>query len=499
MQSSLKKSLYLGLAALSFVSVAAVSTNASAKSYAKAGAYTKLTAAATDRNVEATGTNALYTKPGTVKGAKIVASKKVMGELATSKKSANYFRAYGQKVTNRGSVYYRVVTMDGKYRGYVYGGKTEGTFAAGVKKADTTTKATMPAQTTVYFANPGKTNVTWTAPKYTQYKASKNVVNTTPFAGDKLTITDAATKTREGSLYYYVKDETHPSVSGWIYSKAVTTDANVAYNQATDVKVNFVASDGTVVTSGVLKDLLSDVVSDGTITSGAAANAAGTAVGKDANAKANAVTNGNTWLENQLKGTGYSYIDSNANTAALLAAKTGDTVTISVKKGDTVATNITAYKNTSATSVDKLVAKTATNTAATSTDDQSLIVQFPAFTTSFNGVDGAAYTSSDVQTNLTANKAMTLYSVTYAHDKNGKAVPKDSTNAVGKDGNPVSDSNPAAYFYTVYTFSNAKSGNYSATTPASAYYNFSEKSGEAPVINAGSGSTNSNWDASASN
>ncbi|WP_057878451.1 hypothetical protein [Levilactobacillus paucivorans] len=81
MQSSLKKSLYLGLAALSFVSVAAVSTNASAKSYAKAGAETDLTVNNKAFNVESTGTNALFTKPGTTKGAKVVASKATMKKL----------------------------------------------------------------------------------------------------------------------------------------------------------------------------------------------------------------------------------------------------------------------------------------------------------------------------------------------------------------------------------------------------------------------------------
>lgn len=253
MQSSLKKSLYLGLAALSFASVAAVSTTASAKSYAKAGAYTTLSAKAEDRNVEATGTNALYTKPGTVKGAKIVASKKTMGEFATSKKSATYFRAYGQKVTNRGSVYYRVVTMDGKYRGYVYGGKTQGTFAAGVKAAKTTTDQAKPAKTTGYYLKDVSKNTIWTAPKYTQYKAKKiNLYNAAK--SDTFTVDQAATKTREGSLYYHVTDDNDASISGWIYAgkgynaTATTQDlgglslsqSQAVANANNSVKINYV-------------------------------------------------------------------------------------------------------------------------------------------------------------------------------------------------------------------------------------------------------------------
>ncbi|MCS8597135.1 S-layer protein [Levilactobacillus brevis] len=217
MQSSLKKSLYLGLAALSFAGVAAVSTTASAKSYATAGAYSTLKTDATKRNVEATGTNALYTKPGTVKGAKVVASKATMAKLASSKKSADYFRAYGVKTTNRGSVYYKVVTMDGKYRGYVYGGKTTDAFAGGIKSADTTTTATNPTKLQNYYLKDVSKNTLWTAPKYTQYKASKvnlyGASKTDPFKVDS-----AATKTREGSLYYHVTDVNDSSISGWIYA-----------------------------------------------------------------------------------------------------------------------------------------------------------------------------------------------------------------------------------------------------------------------------------------
>ncbi|WP_123830871.1 hypothetical protein [Levilactobacillus brevis] len=461
MQSSLKKSLYLGLAALSFAGVAAVSTTASAKSYATAGAYSTLKTDATKRNVEATGTNALYSKPGTVKGAKVVASKATMAKLASSKKSADYFRAYGVKTTNRGSVYYKVVTMDGKYRGYIYGGKSDTAFAGGIKSANTTTENTTDANIgkTVYFANPGKTNVTWTAPKYTQYKATKNVTNTDPFAGDSLKVTKAATKTREGSLYYYVEDATHPSVSGWIYSGAVTTDAKVAFNQATDVKVNFV-NDGKTVASGVLQNLLADATKK-------AANAVGTAVGTDATDKAvNAATGATPWVDTQLAGTGYTYDKaSNANAAALLAAKTGDTITLSVNKGTTVTSTINAYETTvdadgttvTNTQLKNVDAKAYTDavTAAAGKDNSAITydtfgkdtVVFPTLTAGFTGVSGANYTSADLTKFANDNKLGTLYSPTFYVKASGDKTAADA----GTVGVPA---------YVKYTLTNANKGTY---------------------------------------
>ena len=240
MQSRLAKTLYLGLAALSFGAVATVSTTASAKSKAHVISNTTMSSDPTTRNVELTGSNAIYSKPGTVKGARIVASKYTAGNLGASKSSNYYFRAYRQAVTNRGSVYYKVVSMSGKYRGYIYGGKDTNSFGGGVKAAKTTQTANLPASTTATFVNPGTKHVTWNAPKYTQYKAKKMVKSTAPYANDKLTITKAATKTREGWLYYYVEDAQNPNVNGWIYADSVKLADSNTVAAKDGITLNFI-------------------------------------------------------------------------------------------------------------------------------------------------------------------------------------------------------------------------------------------------------------------
>lgn len=95
MKSGLKKSLYFGLAAVSVLAASSLATTtASAKTYAKVTSNKTMTTAPETRNVTANGTNALYTKAGTLRGARVVASKSTMAALGNSKKSQNYFRAY---------------------------------------------------------------------------------------------------------------------------------------------------------------------------------------------------------------------------------------------------------------------------------------------------------------------------------------------------------------------------------------------------------------------
>lgn len=218
MRSQLAKSLYIGLAAMSLGAVATVSvTSTSADAAAKAKIVSKSALGKDSKNVEVTGTNAIYSKPGTVSGARLVASKSTVKKLANSNHSSDYFRAYHMAVTNRGTVYYKIVSMNGKYRGYIYGGKVKGTLAAGLREAATVKEAKLPTKTTGYHIKDVKKNTLWTAPKGTTYKAHK-VSMYGSSKSDSFVVSKAETKTKEGSLYYYVTSTANPEVAGWIFA-----------------------------------------------------------------------------------------------------------------------------------------------------------------------------------------------------------------------------------------------------------------------------------------
>lgn len=388
MQSSLKKSLYLGLAALSFAGVAAVSTTASAKSYATAGAYSTLKSDATTRNVEATGTNALYSKPGTVKGAKVVASKATMAKLASSKKSADYFRAYGVKTTNRGSVYYKVVTMDGKYRGYVYGGKSDTTFAGGIKSASTTTTATTPATKTYYLAKPGTTNTLWTTPKYTQYKASKVINSTEALASDQFVVDSAATKTREGSLYYHVTDQTNKSISGWIYAGALQTTPSNSALAKKGITVNYIdQTTGKAVKSGVI------VTTDG-------ATAGGDITADQATALNGLIGNATNLPK------GYTLVSTTpvAATSSTTAAgnKFGDTVNVTVAPNAAAGITVSALNGVNATTGVTTNLLDAANFASDATTTTTKAAE--NFLANYTGAKDSISSQSDLSAALTSAK-----------------------------------------------------------------------------------------------
>lgn len=444
MQSNLAKSLYLGLAALSLGAVATVSTTAQAASKAKIVSSKTLKTDATKRNVQPNGKNALYSKPGTVKGAKTVASKNTMKKLASSKKSADYFRAYYQKTTNKGSVYYKIVSMDGKYRGYIYGGKKAGTFAGGIKKASTTKTAKMPANTTVYFAKPGKSGVTWSAPKYTQYKATKSVKDTTDYANDVLTVQSAIKKSREGSTYYYVTDATNPNVNGWVYSKGVTATkpAGATFNAATDVNVNFTTLGGKTVASTTLSGLKAD-------TTKVLSTVKGTAVGTDATTQAT-----DAWGKAALTGTGYTYTaGDSSNKIALSNAKTGDTISLVVNQNQPTTSKFTFYKTAGNGDLSQAAKGIqAYTTGKTATENT---VAFPTVSAGFTGVSEATFTASDASTYLTNAGLATLDTPNYKK------------------------SNDTKEYYTEFKLSSTIAGTFGSSTKA--FYTASEKTGTSPA------------------
>ena len=216
--------LLLPLVALG-VTAACNLTDAQAKSQVKVTSNRYLTEIpGTKRNVVPTGKNALYNIAGTLRGAKKKATVTTMKKLRNAKSSAKYFRIYKMATTSRKSVYYKVVSFDQKYRGWIYGGKTKKVFAGGVKRASTTMSIATPEGAGIdgatYHYNVGQS--VWNYPKNAQYKAKRILKNTTNYQDDELRVTNAVMMTREQTGYFYVRNLTHPQLSGWVKTSGVT-------------------------------------------------------------------------------------------------------------------------------------------------------------------------------------------------------------------------------------------------------------------------------------
>ncbi|EEI71508.1 hypothetical protein [Lentilactobacillus hilgardii] len=261
--------LSAALFGLGFAAVSANSNTASAKSYAKVKSNRAYTTNYTERNYLPSGSTALYTKAGTLKGARKVASASTLNALANkSDKGQSYFRAYRIAKTNRGSYYLKVASFDKTYRGWIYAGKSNPsgkTSVGGMKKVSTFNQGNLTtdiSNTTYYF---GASSTTYKQPDWTQYKIGRNMDSLSgDYTKDALRVTGVGTKTNgrdNNATYYFVEDSAHPTVNGWIKASDLksgsgtgtsssSSSTNIGANQ---VLVNYVdASTGNSVTTKLL-------------------------------------------------------------------------------------------------------------------------------------------------------------------------------------------------------------------------------------------------------
>lgn len=259
-----KTTLALGIGLFSLGLIAAVPTQAQAKSYAK---VTKISRnlVVSDNFVNFTGKNALYSKAGTLKGAKLVKSKAQLTALANSKVSSDSFMYLRTATTNRGSIYVKVRSFNNKITGWIYAGSTKSyksqytyyTDAARTKPAGGvttyyTTKASplsTDEKTSFYkLKNPGTdtlvtSNIPDTIPDAFQMMVNMpNKTSSAAYANDVFVITrinGAFTRTREGDRWYGIVDlNANTNIMGYVKADALTKIGNVSASDG--ITINYV-------------------------------------------------------------------------------------------------------------------------------------------------------------------------------------------------------------------------------------------------------------------
>lgn len=252
MRIHIKQSVIISLAAFGLLAAVGATNaqNASAKSRVRVTSNVKLRTDGSTRNVAFTGKAGLYTKASSLKSAKKVATTITLKDLARSKKSTKNVRAYRVARTNKGKVYYKVVTFDGHYRGWIYGGRSKAVFAGGLKSYQTFQQGSLTndmSNNTFQFANPGTANdnqtVTYKQPAWTQYKIGRQVTDSTPYATVNYKIDQAGTRTREGDQWVHIyATNGNSGADGWILYSGLKTASNNSPIADNAIRINLVDS-----------------------------------------------------------------------------------------------------------------------------------------------------------------------------------------------------------------------------------------------------------------
>ncbi len=211
MIKKLGKTIILGLAALSFAAFGFLAGGQNASASTKLDWTKALALYPSDRNVNVTGNYALYNKPRGTSGSKIVLSATSLANLSKSTDSHYNWRAYQIAKSSTGDYYYKIVTFNQKYRGWIYGGRSQATMTGGLYQYSTFKQGDLSAtQSTGTFklANTGNSNdnqtVTYKEPAWTQYKVGRKITDSTSYANSTFRITQAGYRTREGDNWVYV-------------------------------------------------------------------------------------------------------------------------------------------------------------------------------------------------------------------------------------------------------------------------------------------------------
>ncbi|WP_054700996.1 hypothetical protein [Secundilactobacillus odoratitofui] len=257
------KSLVLGVAATGVLLVSSVT--AQAKTYAKVKKIT-YSLKVSSSYVTFTGKNALYTKAGTMKGAKLVKTKAQLLDYANSTRGLDSFMWLRTATTNRNSVYVKVRSFDNQVTGWIYAGKTTDYSlayarykdkaltnpAGGIEmyrtlKDDTLTQT---EKTSFYqLANPG-TATDGTAKIYSiPFDVSPlefggvnvnmpNKTDSSAYANDVFVINRATIPTRQGGRWLSVTDLNNNRIAGYIKEDGLKQMAPATAK--TGVTINYV-------------------------------------------------------------------------------------------------------------------------------------------------------------------------------------------------------------------------------------------------------------------
>lgn len=333
----LKSSIFISAVALGMLGVSCVSVQpAHANSKSQIVSEHSLTSKASKRSVTFTGTSALYSKPRVSKGARVVASTSILKGLAASKSSSDNFAAYRQATAKNGTVYYKVTSFDGKYRGWIYGGKKPGQFKGVLENFTTFSQTSMPSNLSNYtfkiaapgFQNDGKT-VTYKAPLNTTYGAGKQIGDSVKYANTTFKIDDMGTRTREGDVWVHISaiNSDDARSNGWILYKGLRQAESPIPNNS--LRIDLVDSQGNLIRYINYTD----------------ANAQydqplGVPYGTSWTLGNDDLANIQVAVRQALQGTGYTLDAISANQAGFLAqAKFGHKASLTIKTADSIPTN----------------------------------------------------------------------------------------------------------------------------------------------------------------